>query len=207
MGGVFSLVSGPAATIGASSGEFYSDNTGLFLINYEVGTGNPACLYSGNFYLATTTPPTITPTVSVNKSIINLDSIVTFTSSPACDGTSTLVWSFTNSTNQVIQYSPTATGVYYASCKKDQCYVFSNNVTVKVLPNCTNGLVLAPTVDNLTSNINPLRFNSSSTINATNTIVPSNDIQYNAANSIILNPGFKVDSGVIFSAKIQNCPN
>jgi hypothetical protein len=68
-------------------------------------------------------------------------------------------------------------------------------------------LVLAPTVDNLPNNINSLRFNSSSTINATNTIVPSNNVQYNAAKSIVLNPGFKVDNGVIFSAKIQNCPN
>lgn len=175
IGGVFSILSGTGATIGANTGEFYSDVVANFTIKYEVGIGNPSCYVDWNFPLGTTTPPIVTPTVAVNKSIINLDSIVTFTSSPACDGTSTLVWSFTNSTNQVIQYSPTATGVYYASCKKTNA-TFSNNVTVKVLPNCTNGLVLAPTVDNLTSNINPLRFNSSNTINATNTIVPSNDI-------------------------------
>jgi hypothetical protein len=87
------------------------------------------------------------------------------------------------------------------------CYVYSNNVTVKVLPNCTSNLVLAPTVDNLGSRINPLNFNSNNTLTATNTISPTNNVQYSAANAIILSPGFKVDSGVKFSAKIQNCPN
>ena len=206
-GGIFSIVEGPTATIGANSGEFFSNNIGLFLINYKVGSGVPACEYSANFYLATTSPPSVTPTIVSDKSIINLGSKVTFTSSTTCDANSSLVWSFTGSANSVISYSPTASNVYYASCKKDQCYVFSNNITVKVLPNCSDGLVLDPTVDNLANNSDPLRFNSSGTINATNTIAPNNNIQYNAAKSIVLSPGFKVDSGVIFSAKIQNCPN
>ena len=205
-GGIFSVVSGPAATLNPTTGEFFSNNNGLFLCNYQINNGIPACSQDNNFYIGTTTPPTITPVISVNKPIINLDSIVTFTSI-ACDGTSTLIWSFSNSNATSVQYSPASTGVYYAACKKNLCYVYSNNITVKVLPNCTSNLVLAPASDNLSSRINPLNFNSSNTITATNTIVPTNNVQYNAANSIILNPGFRVDSGVKFSAKIQNCPN
>ncbi len=205
-GGTFSVVSGPAATLNPTTGEFFSNNTGLFLCNYQINNGIPACSQDNNFYIGTTMPPTIVPIISVNKPIINLDSIVTFTSN-ACDGTSTLIWSFSSSNATSVQYSPASTGVYYAACKKNLCFVYSNNITVKVLPNCSSSLVLAPTADNLSSRVNPLNFNSSNTLTATNTIVPTNNVQYNAANSIILYPGFSVDSGVKFSAKIQNCPN
>jgi hypothetical protein len=205
-GGVFSLVSGPAATINASTGEFFSNNTGEFYLNYQIGAGNPSCEDNFGFVLGTTAPPTITPVISADKSLVNSGTAVNFTSN-ACDGSSVLTWSFSGSNSTNVQYSPTATGVYFASCKKDLCQVYSNNITINVLPNCTSNLVLAPTANNLSSRINPLNFNSSDTIQATNVISPTNNVQYNAANAIILSPGFTVDSGVIFSAKIQNCPN
>jgi hypothetical protein len=178
----------------------------LFLCNYKIDNGIPACYQDNNFYIGTTTPPTITPNITVNKPIINQDSTVTFTSN-ACDTSSDLVWSFTNLNTNTVKDTLSATTVYYAACKKKLCYVYSNNITVKVIPNCTSNLVLAPTADNLTSRINPLNFNSSNTITASNTILPNNNVQYSAANAIILSPGFMVDSGVKFSAKIQNCPN
>ncbi|CAN1501525.1 Fibronectin type III [Spirosomataceae bacterium] len=205
-GGTFSVVSGPSATLNPTTGEFFSNNTGLFLCNYKIDNGNPACYQDNNFYIGTTTPPTITPNITVNKPIINQDSMVTF-SSNACDSNSTLIWNFSNLNATSVQDSPSATSVYYAACKKNLCYVYSNNITVKVIPNCTSNLVLAPTGDNLTSRINPLNFNSSNTITAGNTILPNNNVQYSAANAIILSPGFMVDSGVKFSAKIRNCPN
>jgi hypothetical protein len=205
-GGVFSLVSGPAATINASTGEFFSNNTGVFYLNYQIGAGSPSCEDNFGFVLGTTAPPTITPVISADKSLVNSGTAVNFTSN-ACDGSSVLTWSFSGSNSTNVQYSPTATGVYFASCKKDLCQVYSNNITINVLPNCTSNLVLAPTANNLSSRINPLNFNSSNTIQATNVISPTNNVQYNAANAIILSPGFTVDSGVIFSAKIQNCPN
>jgi hypothetical protein len=205
-GGVFSLVSGPPGTLNATTGEFFSNNIGQFYCNYEIGSGNPACFQINNFTVGTTGPPAITPVISIDKPIVNLDSTVTFTSN-ACDANSTLVWSFSSSNAISIPFSPSTTSVFYAACKKMLCYVYSNNVTVKVLPNCTSNLVLAPTVDNLGSRINPLNFNSNNTLTATNTISPTNNVQYSAANAIILSPGFKVDSGVKFSAKIQNCPN
>lgn len=205
-GGTFSMVSGPSATLNPTTGEFFSNNTGLFLCNYKIDNGIPACYQDNNFYIGTTTPPTITPNITVNKPIINQDSVVTLTSN-ACDASSALVWNFTNSNTTTVKDTLSATTVYYAACKKKLCYVYSNNITVRVIPNCTNNLVLAPTADNLTSRINPLNFNSSNTITASNTILPNNNVQYSAANAIILSPGFMVDSGVKFSAKIQNCPN
>jgi hypothetical protein len=205
-GGVFSLASGPAATINATTGEFFSNISDLFLCNYQIGVGNPACFQENYFYLGTTAPPSITPLISADKSLVNSGTAVNFTSN-ACDGSSVLTWSFSGSNSTSVQYSPTATAVYFASCKKDLCQVYSNNITINVLPNCTSNLVLAPTANNLSSRINPLNFNSSNTIQATNVISPTNNVQYNAANAIILSPGFTVDSGVIFSAKIQNCPN
>jgi hypothetical protein len=168
--------------------------------------GNPACFQENYFYLGTTAPPSITPVISADKSLVNSGTAVNFTSN-ACDGSSVLTWSFSGSNSTSVQYSPTATAVYFASCKKDLCQVYSNNITINVLPNCTSNLVLAPTANNLSSRINPLNFNSSNTIQATNVISPTNNVQYNAANAVILSPGFTVDSGVIFSAKIQNCPN
>ncbi|MDP1813776.1 MAG: NPCBM/NEW2 domain-containing protein [Leadbetterella sp.] len=205
-GGVFSLASGPAATINATTGEFFSNISDLFLCNYQIGVGNPACFQENYFYLGTTAPPSITPVISADKSLVNSGTAVNFTSN-ACDGSSVLTWSFSGSNSTSVQYSPTATAVYFASCKKDLCQVYSNNITINVLPNCTSNLVLAPTANNLSSRINPLNFNSSNTIQATNVISPTNNVQYNAANAVILSPGFTVDSGVIFSAKIQNCPN
>ncbi len=205
-GGVFSLVSGPVATINASTGAFFSNITGEFLCNYQIGVGNPACFQENYFYLGTTAPPSITPVISADKSLVNSGTSVNFTSN-ACDGSSVLTWSFSGSNSTSVQYSPTATAVYFASCKKDLCQVYSNNITINVLPNCASNLVLAPTANNLSSRINPLNFNSSNTIQATNIISPTNNVEYNAANAIILSPGFTVDSGVIFSAKIQNCPN
>jgi hypothetical protein len=205
-GGVFSFASGPPATINASTGEFFSNNSDVFNLNYQIGVGNPACEETFGFVLGTTSPPTITPVISADKSLVNSGTAVNFTSN-ACDGSSVLTWSFSGLNTTSVQYSPTSSGVYFASCKKDLCQVYSNNITINVLPNCTSNLVLAPTADNLSSRINPLNFNSSNTIQATNIIIPTNNVQYNAANSIILSPGFTVDSGVIFSAKIQNCPN
>ena len=203
-GGVFSMVSGPSSTIDPNTGEFFSNNLGEFTGNYLVSNGIAACMENANFVVATIAPPATTPTVSVDKSIINQGTIVNF-SSTSCSS-STLVWSFIGGNNSTIAYSPTSTGFYYSACKIQECYNYSNVVSVKVIPNCGSAVSLVSGTDNLNSNINALNFRSSNTIIATNQIIPINDVQYNAANSITLNPGFKVDSGVIFSAKIQNCP-
>ena len=213
-GGVFAQTEGPSASVNPSSGEFFSSNITAnvndayqyFYIRYRVGESIPGCMHDTTRVLGVTTQPTITPSITADKDLINQGTVVNFTST-ACDVNSTINWSFTapNSTN--VQFLPSSTGTYFAYCAKLQCYVYSNNVTVNLLPNCSNSLVLAPTANNLTSRPNALSFNSSNTISANNTISPTNNVQYNAANSILLSPGFSVNSGVIFSAKIQNCPN
>ncbi|HLO43185.1 MAG TPA: NPCBM/NEW2 domain-containing protein [Leadbetterella sp.] len=213
-GGVFAQTEGPSASVNPSSGEFFSSNITAnvydayqyFYIRYRVGEFIPGCMDEDTRVVGVTTQPTITPSITADKDLINQGTVVNFTST-ACDANSTINWSFTapNSTN--VQYLPNSTGTYFAYCAKMQCYVYSNNLTVNVLPICSNSLVLAPTANNLTSRPNALSFNSSNTISANNTISPTNNVQYNAANSILLSPGFSVNSGVIFSAKIQNCPN
>ncbi|GAB3511276.1 Ig-like domain-containing protein [Emticicia fontis] len=48
-------------------------------------------------------------------------------------------------------------------------------------------------------------FNAMTTIEANNLIIAPVDVKYIAGNSIQLNPGFKADSGSIFSATIKSC--
>ena len=203
-GGVFSLTSGPSASIDPNTGEFFSNNTGDFSGNYQISNGIPACIDNVGFVVGTINPPISTPVVTSDKSIINQGTSVNFSSSTCTS--STLVWSFIAGNNSTVVYSPSTTGFYYSACKIQECYNYSNVVLVKVIPNCGSTVSLVSGTDNLNSNINSLNFRSSNTIIATNQIIPTNNVQYNAANSITLNPGFKVDSGVIFSAKIQNCP-
>lgn len=203
-GGTFEIELGPAHTINTLTGEFYSVNTGEFYGNYYFGTEIPGCEAEISFVIGTIPPPASTPIISADKSIINQGTAVNFSSS-ACTG-STLVWSFSSSNNTSASFNPVATDTFYAACQQSFCFNYSNNIIVKVLPNCGSSVTLTNPADNLGSRINSLVYNSSNNIIATNQITPSNTIQYNAANTILLSPGFKIDPGVIFSAKIQNCP-
>jgi hypothetical protein len=106
-----------------------------------------------------------------------------------------------------MQDYPSDTITYKAACKVNECYNYSNEILVKVINNCLSNLNANSPAYNLSNSTGRLYFNSSNTIQATNIISPTNNVQYNAANAIILSPGFTVDSGVIFSAQIQNCPN
>ena len=206
-GGTFSQYSGPSATLNTSTGEFFTTNVNaIFIVEYTVGASVPGCEDLAQTQFAAISPPTITPGITADKNLINKGTTVNFTST-ACDVNSTIKWSFTASNSATVQYSPNLTDSYFAYCAKYQCYVYSNNVTVNVLSDCSSNLVLAPVANDLGSRINALKFNSSNTITANNTMVPTNNVEYNAANSILLSPGFKVDSGVNFSAKIKNCPN
>jgi hypothetical protein len=48
---------------------------------------------------------------------------------------------------------------------------------------------------------------AANTIIATNVVSGSSKVIYQAANSVELLPGFSVDVGNVFSAKIQGCDN
>jgi hypothetical protein len=203
-GGIFSLTDGPAATINASTGLFFTTNTGGFFGDYTFGQSIAGCQDLISFSLGTTTPPVNTPTVTIDKNIINTGTIVNFASNTTC-ASDQLIWSFSPLNSQTLPYSPPATNTFYAACKKELCFNYSNNVTVTVLPNCASSLNLT-NANNLSNNINSLYYASSNTINAVNQISPANNVEYRAGQSVLLGPGFKVDAGVIFSAKIQNCP-
>ncbi|MBL0326115.1 MAG: NPCBM/NEW2 domain-containing protein [Cytophagaceae bacterium] len=203
-GGTFTISTTTPHTINSLTGDFFSAIPDQFFGTYYFGTGVPGCEANLSFTLGTTTPPACTPVITADKTLINQGAEVNFTSTSCTTGT--LVWSFTPSNNTTQSISPTATNNYYSACQISFCLNYSNTVEVKVLPNCGSSVNLTNPADNLGSRINSLIYNSSNNIIATNQITPSNNIQYNAANTILLSPGFKIDPGVIFSAKIQNCP-
>jgi NPCBM/NEW2 domain/Carbohydrate esterase, sialic acid-specific acetylesterase len=212
--GVFSFVSGPPATIDPITGAFQTSTVydplnlpgTAPLLRYTIAQGVPACESFGEKNFAATNPPAITPVITADKTIVNIGTAVNLTSTP-CTG-SILTWSFNPLANNVsIANSPIANIVYRSSCKVDECYNYSNPISVKVIPNCVSSYNFLALIDNLSSNPNALIFSSSSTIQAVNRILPANNVIYSSANSITLNPGFTVSAGVKFTAKIQNCPN
>ncbi len=203
--GIFSIILGVGGTVNPTTGAFMGSTiNGQYTLLYTIGAGNAQCESAPSFVLNTTTPAA-SPIITTDKTIINIGTPVNL-SSTACN-LGVLAWSFSNSNATTIQHSPNSTTTYRSFCRQSQCYSYSNAVLVKVLPNCHSSLTLTNPVDNLSTNSNSLSFNSSSQISATNQIVPSNNVTYQSANSILLNPGFKINPGVIFTAKIQNCPN
>jgi NPCBM/NEW2 domain/Carbohydrate esterase, sialic acid-specific acetylesterase len=208
--GVFTLAASyPGTTIGYTTGAFFSSvvsaPSSAYDFYYTINNSNPGCYDYRGFNLGTIAAPTSTPTITSDKSIINIGTAINLSSSSCSSGT--LWWNFTNATTTSVSDSPIINNSYKASCRIAQCHNYSNEITVKVLPNCFSALTLARPIDNLGSNINPLNYNSSNTISSSQQIVPANTIQYSSANSILLQPGFSVSPGVKFIARIQNCPN
>jgi hypothetical protein len=205
-GGQFSLESGPAATVNASTGAFYSDVVALnFVVNYSIGAGIAGCEDATTIPIGTTPPP-MAPTVTANNKIVNEGNPVTLSAS--CAAGSTLWWNVSPLTTSPINHVPAATQVYYAECRKNGsfCYVKSNEVTVTVIPNCHPTLNLVKPTNNLSGNAALVKYNASGTVQANNVISPTNRIEYNSAQSVTLNPGFTVEPGVVFKAEIKNCP-
>jgi hypothetical protein len=79
--------------------------------------------------------------------------------------------------------------------------------TVKVIPVCKTLYNLIKNKDNYSGTSTSLTFNASQTISATNIISSSAKVNYNAAKSITLLPGFSAGSGTVFNAKIAGCPS
>lgn len=203
--GIFSIVPGFGGTVNPTTGAFMGTTVNRqYSLSYTIGSGNPQCESAPSFVLSTTPPPT-SPVITSDKIIINIGTPVNLVSSGCNLGI--LSWSFSNSSALNIQHSPNSTTTYRSVCQQSQCFVYSNPILVKVLPNCHSVITFTNPVDNLSTNINALSFNTSTQITASNQIVPSNNVTYQAAKSILLNPGFKINPGVIFTAKIQNCPN
>lgn len=204
-GGTFNLVSGSAATVNSTTGAFYSNIVALdFVVGYTIGGSIPGCEDNTSISVGTTIPPA-TPVVTASNTVINEGNSVTLSSS-ACGSGAILAWNFTASTSNPIIFSPITTQNYWAECKKSYCYVKSNEINVKVIPNCFSTLNLTKPNDNLLGNAALVKFNTSGALQANNVISPTNKIEYNSATSITLNPGFTVEPGVVFKAQINNCP-
>jgi hypothetical protein len=194
------------ATINSTTGAFNATLNDVYNLQYTIGANVPDCIYVGGFVLGTVSPPLNTPTITSNKTLVNKDSLVVLNSS-TCDVGATLWWNFSAATTATVQAFPSDTTTYKAACRKNECYNYSNEIIVKTIPNCHAALNLVSPKYNLSNTPGTLYFNSSNTLEAQNTLSPAAKINYNAAQSILLKPGFSIEPGVIFSAKIQNCPN
>ncbi len=116
----------------------------------------------------------------------------------------TVTWSNGSSVNPLV-VSPTDTTIYSVTCKVGDCTSSATQDTVKVIPDCKSIYSLVKNKDNYTGASTSLTFNASQTISATNIISSSAKVNYYAAKSVTLLPGFSVDSGTVFRANIAGC--
>jgi hypothetical protein len=205
----FAATPPPGTTLNYTSGQFFSNTTidsSLFQIYYSINPPISGCDDFTDYLVGIVKPPLTTPSISANRTIVNAGQPVTFTST-VCPAVSPLKWSFSNSVSNPLTLNLTQSLIYRSSCRKGECHAYSNGLNINVIPNCDSAIVISSPTNNLISNPNALKYNSSNTLISTQGIVPINNVEYNAAQTILLNPGFSVSSGVIFSAKIQNCPN
>lgn len=206
-GGIFNLASGSAATVNSTTGAFISNVVALdFVVGYTVGAGIPGCEDYTSVSLGTTVAPS-PPAITSSNTTINQGNPLMLTST-LCAGGSTFVWNFTAAITNPITFNPTTNSTYFAECRKNGsfCYAKSNEIAVKVIPDCYSSLNLIKPNDNLQGNASVVKFNTSGTFQASNVISPINKIEYNSAKSITLSPGFTVEPGVLFKAEIKNCP-
>jgi hypothetical protein len=83
------------------------------------------------------------------------------------------------------------------------CGTLSENFrNVNITSPCPPSLTLVAPTDNIASGT--VKQEVSGTITATNKVTGGN-VKYDAGQNIQLNPGFVVDSGVVFSAYIDGC--
>lgn len=118
----------------------------------------------------------------------------------------TVTWSNGSTVNPLV-VSPTDTTIYSVTCKIGDCTSIATQDTVKVIPDCKTLYALVKNKDNYSGTSTSLTFNASQTISATNIISSSAKVNYNAAKSITLLPGFSASSGTVFNAKIAGCPS
>ncbi len=116
-----------------------------------------------------------------------------------------VTWS-NGTTANPLNVSPNDTTIYSATCTVGNCTSLPVKDTVKVIPNCKNAYVLIKNKDNFSGVGTNLTFRAAQTITATNNITTSAKINYNAAKSITLMPGFSANAGTVFKATITGCP-
>jgi len=142
--------------------------------------------------------------IANSKKIINKGQSSSLTAYGCFGGIVT--WSNGSNSNPLV-VSSMDTIIYSVTCKIGDCTSIAVKDTVKVIPDCKSLYTLIKNKDNFSGSSTSLTFNASQTISANNVISSRAKVNYNAAKSITLLPGFSANSGTVFIAKIAGCPD
>ncbi len=179
--------------------------TGLLQLNYYEFTVR-AVDFSGNESNASNILEVVTlqnPIIFTSKKIINIGQTSSL-SAYGCTG-GIVNWS-NGSTANPLTVSPTDTTIYTVTCTVGNCVSIIAKDTVKVIPNCKLSYnLINNTINNFTGSSTNLTFSASQTIIARNLINSQATVNYKAANSITLLPGFQATIGTVFKAYIGGC--
>ncbi len=200
-GGIFKLVSGSNVVVNSTTGATFFTANGSATIRYVIFDGEP-CADSVQINVSAVTKPNSTTisTTSPNYVLPNTNVTVTAAACPAG-----LFFWMNNTSNLTINETLTATKTYKARCY-NQCYSdFSNEITLKIPLPCDQNLNLISTTDDM-NNVGGIEIKSTDTINLSNIITGNSEVDFEAGNYILLTPGFKSDTGTVFSAQIDDCP-
>lgn len=163
--------------------------------------------YSGNVSIQSNLLEIVTlqnMIIANSKKIINKGQSSSLIANGCFGGT--INWSNGSSSNPLV-VSPIDTTIYSVTCKIGDCTSVAIKDTVKVIPDCKSLYTLVKNKDNFSGITTSLTFNASQTISASNIISSITRVNYNAAKSITLLPGFSANSGTAFIAKIAGCPS
>lgn len=180
--------------------------TGLAQLNYYQFRVK-AVDYSGNVSSQSNLAEVVTlqdMLLSFSKKLINVGQTSSLYAYGCFGGTVT--WS-NGSTANPTTVSPTDTTIYSVNCKIGDCTSATVKDTVKVIPNCKSTYSFVNPKNNYEGSTTSLTFNAAQTISASNFITNQATINYNAAKSITLLPGFTASAGTVFQAKIGGCTN
>jgi hypothetical protein len=207
----FKYIAGPGGNLNLTNGHFSTSNTGQHTIRYYFGANT--CLDSGTVNIVCRSIPTNTPTISTNKVQIKAGESIIL-SGIGCGPTFTYKWSY-GQKESTLSLSPSDTTNYTLRCNNtgtdknlEGCLgPVSNTIKINVIPLCSNNLQLISTINDITITGPSPVINSSNTIHASNKILSNTIVNYKAANSIVLDPGFVANSGTSFLATVEGCPN
>ena len=170
---------------------------GRYALNVRKPTSGKI-LFSPIIDLTSLTLPT-NPGFTVSASQIRPGDTLTLTGNN-CNGT--YLWS-TSDTLTTLAITPPSTASYTLACKTLHCLSNSTTPVEVVVSSCFGDPL------NLAGSVNTTEapYQSQQTIQSTQLVnQPSGNIEYSAAQSVLLKPGFKAENGAVFRAIISDCP-
>ena len=170
--------------------------TGRYALNVRKA-GSGKALFSPILDLNTFNLPT-TPAATASAAQIRPGDSVTLTGNN-CNAS--YVWN-TNSQANPLVVSPASTTSYAVACKTVHCLSVSSAPVEVVVSSCFGTpLTLSGAIGSAQA-----PYESKQTIQSTQMVnSPGGDIDYTAAKSILLSPGFQAQNGTGFQATIQDC--